>query len=121
MMRRLRLGDVVKSVRRLDSSTRAMAAGTSRRAPTEGVADAPVTTAQTAELTVHGTLDGTSSTLAGRFARMARPLAPIGLESPDLHGAPHFKAGARTRRSGRARRGSSGSARASAGARPGRG
>src|SRR6267142_834762 len=61
MMRRLRLGDVVESERRLGSPTRAMAAGTSRRATTEGVADAPVPAAQTAELTVHGTPDGTSS------------------------------------------------------------
>src|SRR5712692_8572950 len=59
-MRRLRLGDVVESGRRIGSSTRPMAAGTGCRAVAQGVADAPVPTAQTAELTVHGTLDGTS-------------------------------------------------------------
>src|SRR5216683_5209676 len=60
VMRRLRLGDVVESGRRIGSSTRPMAAGTGCRAVAQGVADAPVPTAQTAELTVHGTLDGTS-------------------------------------------------------------
>src|SRR5436190_5647454 len=78
MMRRLRLGDVVESERRLGSPTRAMAARTSRRAATEGVADASVPTAQTAELTVHGTLDGISS-LHESVGSLPwpRPVAPI--------------------------------------------
>src|SRR2546425_12667380 len=81
MMRRLRLGDVVESERSLGSSTRAMTAGTSRRAATEGVADAPVPTAQTAGFTVHGTLDGTSP-LQGPVGSLAwrKPVALIGPE-----------------------------------------
>lgn len=38
-----------------------MAAGTGRRAAAEGVTDAPIPTAQTAGLTFHCTLDGTSA------------------------------------------------------------
>src|SRR5712671_4679515 len=80
MVRRLRLGDVVESGRRLGSSTRAMAPGTGGRATAEGVADSSVPTAQTADLTVHGTLQRTppSRRLVGSLA-WRRPLAPIGL------------------------------------------
>src|ERR1700730_5851763 len=89
MMRRLRLGDVVEPKRRLGSSTRAMAAGTSRRATTEGVADAPVPTAQTAELTVHGSLDGTLSLHWVGSLAWTRPVAPIGLEWRACRRDPH--------------------------------
>lgn len=88
-MRRLRLGDVVEPKRRLGSSTRAMAAGTSRRATTEGVADAPVPTAQTAELTVHGSLDGTLSLHWVGSLAWTRPVAPIGLEWRACRRDPH--------------------------------
>ena len=85
MMRRLRLGDVVESVRRLGSSTRTMAAGTGRRAAAEGIADTPVPTAHTTGFTVQGILDGTSpwqvqvDSLAWETCS-----TPVGLTAPSL-------------------------------------
>src|SRR5438105_11121131 len=50
-LRRLRLGDVVESGRRVGSPARAMATGTGRCAAAEGVSDAAVTAAQAAHVT----------------------------------------------------------------------
>src|SRR2546426_1505382 len=53
-VRRLCLGDVVESGRRVGSPARAMAAGTGRGAAAEGVPNAAITTTQAADVTLHG-------------------------------------------------------------------
>jgi len=58
------------------SPTRAVAAGTGRRAAAQGIADAPVAAAQAAGLTVHGA--SPPQGLVGSLA-CGRSLAPFGL------------------------------------------
>src|SRR5438105_8277298 len=53
-VRRLCLGNVVESGRRVGSPARAMAAGTGRGATAAGVPNAAITTARAADVTLHG-------------------------------------------------------------------